>query len=151
MSAATQIQDEVPQIASGLSDRLRSLTMALDRLDRLESGSGTWLSEFNEDELPQASTELTLRMLRTAADTTNFKALEALAEADTLSMNQLIEATGVRRLALSERLNDLVQVGLVSRNIDTDHAQCTLAGANVVQLAKRIASEVGDQYLNSRK
>ncbi|MFQ5922074.1 MAG: hypothetical protein ACE5M4_04455 [Anaerolineales bacterium] len=150
MSAATQVQDEVPSIASGLSDRLRALTMALDRLDRLESGSGEWLSKFREDELSEAAGELTLRMLRAAADPTNFKVLAALANPDSVSLDRLIEATGVLRLALSERLNDLVQVGLVSRNIDTDHAQITLAGKSIVQLIRRIASEVSDQYLESR-
>ncbi|MFQ5943391.1 MAG: hypothetical protein ACE5JF_07550 [Anaerolineales bacterium] len=150
MSAPTQVQDEVPHIASGLSDRLRSLTVALDRLDRLESGSGEWLSRFKESELSAASIEMTLRALRSAADPINFSALATLANADALSMDQLIEATGVLRLTLSERLNDLVQVGLVSRNIDTDHVQTTLAGNSIVQLIKRIASEVSGQYLESQ-
>jgi hypothetical protein len=35
-------------------------------------------------------------------------------------------------------VNDLVQVGLAGRNIDTDHVQCTAAGAALVGLINTI-------------
>jgi hypothetical protein len=120
--------------------------MALDRLDRLESGSGTWLAQFKAEELPDAATELTLRALRAGADPTNFGILKALADDDSRSLAQLIDATGLGRLSLSERLNDLVQVGLAIRLIDTDDAQITAASASLVRLVEALSVELAQQY-----
>lgn len=146
MNALGLIDDVIAPVAADLAGRLRSLAMALDRLDRLESGSGEWLSSFSQKELPGAATELTLRALRTSADPTNFFILEALVAEGSRSLGHLIETTGLGRLVLSERLNDLVQVGLASRLIDTDHAQITAAGAHLVRLFKALSDEVARQY-----
>ena len=98
------------QVPGGLAGRLRLLAAALDRLDRLESGSGEWLSSFAGLELAEAAAALTLRALQTSADPANLAILAALAEDDSLTVGQLIETTGIGRLVLSERLNDLVQI-----------------------------------------
>ena len=126
---------------------MRSLVTAVDRLDRLESGSGEWLSGFVEAELAEAATALTLRALHTGADPVNVGILRALANDDSQAMDQLIEATGIGRLALSERLNDFVQVGLAARLIDTDQAQITAAGASLVGLIDQLVAETTRQYL----
>lgn len=134
-------------IAHGLAGRLRSLVLALDRLDRLESGSGEWRAGFAGAELSEAATALVLRALRTGAEPTNFSILTVLAATDTKALGYLIEVTGLGRLVLSERLNDLVQVGLVTRLIDTDHAQITAAGASMVRLVNEIVAGVKEGYL----
>ena len=129
-------------IAAGLAGRLRSLAIVLDRLDRLESGSGVWLADFKAKELPQAAQMMTLRVLGTAADPANYAILKALASGESHKIGDLIAVTGHGRLPLSERLNDLVQVGLASRLIDTDHAQITAAGAALVDLIDEIAVQI---------
>ncbi|MFQ5614080.1 MAG: hypothetical protein ACE5H9_18315 [Anaerolineae bacterium] len=151
MSATSPADEALAAVAAGLAGRLRSLVLALDRLDRLESGSGGWLSSLDDAELSEAAAELTLRALRTVADPGNFAVLKALAPADSQSMGWLIETTGLGRLALSERLNDLVQVGLVTRLIDTDHVQITAAGAGMVHLIEALAAGVIEQYSQRRK
>ena len=133
-------------IAAGLAGRLRSLAAVVDRLDRLESGSGTWLAAFADTELPEAATALTLRALRTVSEPDKFMLLKALAAGDSCSIGQLIETSGTGRLVLSEQLNDLVQVGLVVRLIDTDHAQITAAGASFVRLIEALIENVAEQY-----
>ncbi len=140
------IDNVTATIAAGLAGRMRLLAQSLDRLDRLESGSGAWLSRFDVDELPFAAEDLTLRGLRTAADPTNFSILKTIALVDSQSIDAVMSATGLGRLVLSERLNDLVQVGFVARLIDTDHAQITGAGAGVVQLVEALAAEVSAQF-----
>lgn len=137
-------------IAVGLAGRLRSLVMAMDRLDRLESGSGAWRSNFDQQELVEATTELSLRALRTATDPHNFALLQRLAGDDSHSLSQLIKESGFGRLILSEQLNDLVQVGLATRLIDTDHAQITVAGASVVRLVEALSSEMVARYENNQ-
>jgi hypothetical protein len=137
----------IVQVAGGLTGRLRSLVIALDRLDRLESGSGVWRSGFAEAELTEAAAALTLRALQTSANPANFAILKSLAVEYSQAIDHLIETTGIGRLVISERLNDLVQVGLATRLIDTDHAQITAAGASIVQLIDQIVAKVSDQYL----
>lgn len=147
MNAPTPTDDDfISGIAGGLAGRLRSLVAVLDRLDRLESGTGTWLSTLEDDELPEAATELTLRTLRTVADPNNFALLRALSTRDSCSIGQLMEITGFGRLALSEQLNDLVQVGLATRLIDTDHAQITAAGASMIRLVEELGAEAARLY-----
>ena len=147
MSAAAPDGELIASVAAGLASRLRALVAALDRLDRLESGSGIWLAGFAETELHGAATELSLRALRTVADPANFAVLQALAGDESQPLSHLIDSTGLGRLALSERLNDLVQVGLATRLIDTDHAQITQAGASLIGLIDALITEVAVQYL----
>jgi hypothetical protein len=147
MSEAPPGADLIAAIAAGLASRLRALVAALDRLDRLESGSGAWLAGFADTELLEAATELSLRALRTVADPSNFAVLQALAGDDSQPLSHLIDATGLGRLSLSERLNDLVQVGLATRLIDTDRAQITGAGASMMRLIDALIAEVAAQYL----
>jgi hypothetical protein len=45
-------------------------------------------------------------------------------------------------------LNDLVQVGLATLLIDTDHAQITGAGASLMRLIDALIAEVAAQYLS---
>lgn len=149
MSAEASTAGLLANVAAGLAGRLRSLVVALDRLDRLESGSGAWRARFEEAELPEAATELTLRALRTGADPANFRILRALAADDSHALGRLIETTGLGRLVLSERLNDLVQVGLATRLIDTDHAQITPAGASLLRLVEALVDAAVQQYASA--
>ncbi len=139
----------IPQseISAGLAGRLRSLALVLDRLDRLESGSGDWMAGFADEELPEAALAMTLRALQTSADSANFRILKALESNESQKMADLMEMTKNGRLQLSERLNDLVQVGLASRLIDTDHAQITAAGAAMVELIEEIAEKTAVAFL----
>lgn len=125
-------------LSSALALRLRDIARLLDRLDRLESGTGEWLASQGEGALREAATDMTLRALRAAADPTNFAILAFLSAHTSAPMAELETATGFGRLALAERVNDLVQVGLAGRNIDTDHVQGTAAGAALVGLIHNI-------------
>jgi hypothetical protein len=133
-------------MAQGLNDlslalalRLRDLARMLDRLDRLESGTGEWLASQQNGELRAAAMEMTLRALRAAADPTNFALLAFLSAHTSAPVAELEKASGLGRLALIERVNDLVQVGLAGRNIDTDQVQGTAAGAALVGLINSLS------------
>lgn len=136
-------------LAAGVSDRLRLLVIAIDRLDRLETGSGEWLGRFPETELPEAARELVLRMFRTATEPAHFALLRTLAAADTQALGQLMITLGWGRLTLTEYLNDLVQVGLAARNIDTDHAQITTAGLTLMRWLEALIAAVSQNYRNN--
>ena len=132
-------------MAQGLTDlslalamRLRDIARLIDRLDRLESGTGEWLAAQGDGALQEAATDMTLRALRAAADPTNFAVLAFLSAHTSAPIAELEKAVGLGRLSLNERLNDLVQVGLAGRNIDTDQMQGTAAGAALVGLIQSI-------------
>src|SRR3972149_8671729 len=125
-------------LALPLALRLRDIPRLLDRLDRLESGTGEWLLSQGEGALAEAAREMTLRCFRIAADPANFVILAFLSTRPAAPIAELEKASGLGRLALSERVNDLVQVGLAGRNIDTDQVQGTAAGAALVGLINSI-------------
>jgi hypothetical protein len=137
------------ELSTALALRLRDLARALDRLDRLEAGSGQWLAEQGPAELSAAATDMTLRALRAAADPVNFGLLDRLAGATALSAAELEQAAGLGRLALGERLNDLIQVGLAQRNIDTDQVQATQAGAAVAGLINAISQATAQRLADA--
>jgi len=126
-------------LSSALAMRLRDIARMMDRLDRLESGTGEWAASLKNGELKSAATEMTLRALRVTSDPTNFTLLTFLATHESASTADLEKSVSVGRLALIERVNDLIQVGLAARNIDTDQTQLTAAGAAVVELINSIA------------
>ncbi len=145
-------------MAQGLSDlsaslalRLRDLTRLLDRLDRLESGSGEWLTTHTAADMQDAALDMTLRALRVAADPTNFSILVYLATGATATLIDLEKASGLGRLSLNERLNDLIQVGLAGRNIDTDQTQLTAGGAALVTLIESIGAATAEKLAEAMK
>jgi predicted transcriptional regulator len=104
------------------------------------------LAEFEKEELDLTASEMTLRALQAATEALNYKILQALASQPALSMKELTAAVNQERLILSERLNDLIQVGLSNRLIDTDQVQITAAGASLVLLIQEIAEQVAKEY-----
>lgn len=128
-------------LAQTMAYRLRDISRLLDRLDRLEAGSGNWLNEQDEESLAQSALGMTLRTLRLAADTHNYAILKHLAKQDTSPVAKVQELLQLDRMTLSERLNDLVQVGLVIREIDTDHVQISDAGKVMVALITQLQAE----------
>jgi hypothetical protein len=125
-------------LSSALALRLRDIVRMLDRLDRLESGTGEWLASQDDGVLRDAAADMTLRALRAAADPTNFAILTFLSAHAAAPIAELERASGLGRLALTERVNDLVQVGLAGQNIDTHQVQGTAAGAALVGLIDSI-------------
>jgi hypothetical protein len=136
---------DLDDVSTVLALRLRDLARALDRLDRLESGTGEWLAAQTDGDFSAAAYEMTLRALRVAADPTNFAILAFLSRHTTTPMAELEGAAGLGRLALAERVSDLVQVGLAARNIDTDQVQGTAAGAVLVGWINRISEDTANK------
>lgn len=126
-------------LSTALALRLRDIARMLDRLDRLESGTGEWLAGVGDSRLKEAATDMTLRALRLAADPANFAVLTLLAMHTTAPMVELERATGQGRLPLIERINDLTQVGLAGRSIDTDQIQISAGGAALVGLINSVS------------
>lgn len=127
----------------GLIERARNLLRALDRQDRLESSEefAGWLqSAVDGGELEEVSTELLLRALRIAGDPGNYRILELLHPLEGVSLADVMARTGLARVAASERINDLVQVGLASRELIDDQIRGTPLAGGVVDLVRTLSA-----------
>ena len=121
--------------AEGLWKRFREIAMALRRLQDFnfaaESGEGRftdrWLDGLIKDDgvLADVGRELVLRALRVGADGINFTILTHLREEDAVPLPRLARLTALPHFTLSERVNDLVQVGLAARILEEDAVQAT--------------------------
>jgi hypothetical protein len=90
-------------------------------------------------ERPEAARELVLRALRTASDPLNDRILRRLADGDA-PLAELGELVALPRLAVWERVNDLVQTGLAARSLAGDEAGLTAAGRALLELVDEAAA-----------
>lgn len=86
----------------------------------------------------EAALDLVLRALRVLSDPLNHRMLVRLVEGDT-PLDELSSLTGLPRLAVWERVNDLVQVGLAGRDLERDQAGLTGAGQALTSMVDEIA------------
>ncbi len=149
--------DPTPAVASaarGVAARVKNALLSLDRQDRLESARAFvgWLeSERAGGGLEEAAREMLLRALRLAGDPVNFAILERLGELEPVELADLVAATGLGRLAVSERVHDLAQTGLAVRELVNDEvrgteltsAVCGWVGAVARAAAAELAADLG--------
>lgn len=128
-------------IGTGLGARLRALAAALDRLDsfafrpeRAEPDPGALTGE----EADGVALALVLRALRIAFDPSGWRILTLVADGDATTA-QIATALAAPRMVAWEQVNDLLQVGLVSRELDGDRVGITEAGSGLVDVVGRLA------------
>ena len=136
-------------IAENLWQRFRLLAMVIDRTDCFvgmtpagaavenlasEQTPSRWLAVLanNHDEVKAIAGDLVLRAFRMALEPTNFAILLKLREQPALSLPDLMQATQLNRLSLSERVNDLIQVGLAGKDVQTGQVLGTQAAEAIV-------------------
>ena len=143
------------QLASAIGDTaagiLSHLIDVVDREDRLESGSGRFRQDLAADDAGrrQAVEDAVLRALRMAADPINYRILDSLADSGQSTTTALGQQLGLPRLAIEERISDLVSAGLAAKVFSSGRVSGTDAGAALVALIRQ-AVGVGSTGLNMR-
>ncbi len=140
--------DDHDLIVDGLAGRVKNLLRVLDRQDRLETAQAFtgWLEGQRQGPgLADASREVLLRALARAGDPVNYRILRRLDPVDAVELPELMAATDLSRVALSERLNDLVQTGLAAREMIGDQIRGTALAAGLVALVEAVAAEAGER------
>lgn len=135
-------------IVDGLATRVRNLLRSLDRQDRLETAQAFvgWLEkERQEGKLPDDAREMLLRALRVASDPTNYRILGRLDPLVPVEIPELLHESGLERVAVSERVNDLVQAGLAVRELVNDQVRGTALASGLVSLVEGIAHQAGER------
>jgi DNA-binding HxlR family transcriptional regulator len=125
----------VSTLGRALAPRLAEIAAALDRYSEFAfvPDAPAPSPAFAPGEELGAARELVLRALRTASDPLNDRILRRLEQGDA-SLHDLATLVSLPRLALWERLNDLVQAGLVARSLEGDRAGLTEAGRVLADL-----------------
>ena len=147
----TEDGDARDSILDGLTDRVRNLLLGLDRRDRLESATefAGWLSRQTSNELGDAAREMLLRALRLAGDPVNYSILRRLDPLSSVGIPDLMSWCGLGRVTLSERLNDLAQVGLVSREMIDDQIRATPLAVGLHKWIEDIAARSSEALAGS--
>lgn len=138
MSEFVTSEDAAASIGRGTAVVLRYLGDVLDREDRLESGTGEWLAEFLSDSDLRAGAvrQSVLRTIGMGVDPMNLAILEQLTPSVGTPAAGLVGATGLDRLALAERVADLVSAGLAAKLPEADQVVGTASGAALVQIVR---------------
>ena len=129
-------------VGKGLGGRLAALYTALERYDRFA---------FRPDEqaappdgpggqdADEAGLALVLRAVRAASAPQGWQVLSRLAAGDATT-EEVAAVLATPRVVAWEQVNDLVQVGLVGRELDGDRLGLTEAGMGVVELIRGLAA-----------
>ncbi len=135
-------------LGQSAADVIRLHMGVIDREDRLESGTGSWLATFFSDEDVRATAvrESVTRAIHTASDANNFAILSLLSPGIGTPIETIERASGLTRLPLAERLGDLISAGLATKIPEANQVAGTAAGAAMVELVNQ-AGEQGSRDL----
>lgn len=117
---------------------LSHLVEVVDREDRLESGTGRFRQDLAADKESRnrAAEDAVLRVLRMAADPVNYRILDELARSAQVSTVDLSQRVGLPRLAIEERVSDLVSAGLAAKVFSSGRIAGTDAGAALAEFIR---------------
>ena len=141
MDDQTKLMEE---IALDLWHRFRAMALAIDQAQRfvaLPSEGETinekelWLSHLPEhpEEIEEIANDLVLRAFRAALEPTNYLILQTLKHDTSISISDLMKVTEWNLMSVSERVNDLIQVGLAVKDVQTGQVQATRAGQGLME------------------
>ena len=145
------------QLAEALWQRFKELVLVRQRLEdfvfhpeaeSVEKVHGQLESlSRDQEQLRLIARELTLRAFRVAVEADNFKILLLLKEERSVSMIRLSELTGLPELVLGEKVNDLVQIGVASRSLETNEVRATPLADSLMELFEDTAGELARHAL----
>lgn len=143
MSAPVAPERVFDLLAEGLWGRLRDILMLHARWDRFvhhpeEEQPTPAPAAPPREEAERVATEMALRALRVGADPVNHAILVRLAREEAVGLPALMDLTGLPRIPLSERVNDLSQVGLASYAVETREARATPAAEGLLGLLDEV-------------
>lgn len=133
------------QVGRGLGLRLRDLAAALERYDGFAFRPATEepAGGAGDADVDRAATALVLRALRVTSDPDGWRILSRLAGGDATTA-EVAAMLSCPRMVAWEQVNDLLQAGLVARDLDGDRLGLTEAGRGVVDLVRGLAEAAAE-------
>jgi DNA-binding HxlR family transcriptional regulator len=141
----TQNAFDASLVGKALGARLEEIEATIERLRAFafEPDAAASPPAVVEGEALDNARELVLRALRMMSDPLDYRVLLRLLEGDA-DLGALAALLALPRLAVWERVSDLVQAGLVVRSLEADQAGLTAAGQALVELVETIARAAGE-------
>ncbi len=134
-------------VGSGLGTRLRDVRAAIERQSAFVFGGSEEPTALGDSDTAVAR-DFVLRSLATLADPVNYRLMLEVEHCDK-SIAELRSDLDVDHVVVWERTNDLVQVGLMGRDLERDVAGLTPAGQQLVEFVEALAgaarSHAGEQ------
>jgi hypothetical protein len=127
-------------VGKALGARIDEIEATMERLRSFafEPDTSASLPAMGVGEVLDTGRELVLRALRVMSDPLDYRLLLRLLESDA-DLEGLGSLLALPRAAVWERVNDLVQAGLVGRSLEVDRVGLTAAGQALVELVEAIA------------
>lgn len=133
--------ENVTAVGNGLGRRLRDVAALLERYDSFvfRPGSPGAAPALPDEDVTPAARALVLRALRVATDPTGWRVLDLLRSGD-MRTPDVAAALGVPRIAAWDQLDQLVQVGLVTRDLDGDRVGVTATGCAFIEIVEALTA-----------
>ena len=151
-----------PQLARALAARLRDAIAAGDQLASFAFTESTPAAgpELREGEELAAAHDFLLRVLHGVSEPVSWNVLAAVVAEDgrdgaehdlpTLSLDALADRLELPRLAITERVNALIQLGLMARDLEHDSVTASPAGVALFDLICELDAEIA-RWLSKRR
>ncbi len=141
-----------PQLARALAARLRDATAAGEQLASFaftEGAPGPG-PELRDGEELAAAHDFLLRVLHGVSEPLSWNALATVVSDDGISIDALAERLQLPRLAVTERVNALIQLGLMARDLERDSITASPAGTALYELVCELDAEIA-RWLSRRR
>jgi hypothetical protein len=143
-----------PQLARALAARLRDAAAAGERLSSFAftEGAAAPGPELREGEELATAHDFLLRVLHGASDPVSWRVLAAVVggEASGVGVDALAEEVELPRLAVTERVGALIQLGLMARDLEHDTVVASPAGTAMFELVCELDAEIAG-WLSKRR
>ena len=141
-----------PQLARALAARLRDATAAGEQLASFAFTEGTPAPgpELREGEELAAAHDFLLRVLHGVSEPVSWNVLAAVAGKEHVSLDALCSRLELPRLTITERVNALIQLGLMARDLEHDGVTVSPAGTALFELVCELDAEIA-RWLSKRR
>ncbi len=147
-----------PQLARALAARLRDATAAGEQLASFAFTEGAPAPgpELRAGEELAAAHDFLLRVLHGISEPLSWNVLAAVVTEDgaedlpAVSIDALTDRLGLPRLAVTERINALIALGLMARDLEHDSVIASPAGAALYDLVCELDAEIAG-WLSKRR
>jgi len=152
---AHPLEEPSAPLARGLAARLRDAVDAADRLAAFahDTRPGEPVpSQLSDGEELATAHDMVLRVLRATGDGLNYRIIAAACAkgSEGARLDALAGDLGLTRMALVERVHDLIQLGLVARDLPADTVLATPAGEGALALITGLEADVA-AWLGKRR
>jgi len=144
-----------PQLTRALAARLRDATAAGERLASFAFSEGAPEpgAELREGDELAVAHDFLLRVLHGVSEPVSWRVLAAVVgepDENGVALDALVEALELPRLALTERVNALIQLGLMARDLEHDRVAASPAGWGLFELVCELDAEIAS-WLSKRR